>query len=94
MRLRRTIGLNEEQLDELEELVADELREPWDKGIGRPRELSLRKGTIVTVAHLRRSIVQKVLADIFDVSQRMIPEINYSTDASDKPRHETGDSHH
>lgn len=75
MRLHRTIGLDEEQLDELEALVADELPGPWDKGIGRPRELSLREAITVAVAYLRRNIAQVVLADIFDVSQRMISEI-------------------
>ena len=75
MRLHRTIGLDEEQLDELEELVADELWKPWDKCVGRPRTLSLREAIVVAVAYLRRNMVQEVLADIFDVSQRMISEI-------------------
>ena len=36
-------GLDEEQLAELEEFVAELLAEPWDKGAGRPRELTLRE---------------------------------------------------
>ena len=74
MRLHRTIGLDKEQLDELQELVEDELPEPWNKSIGRPRELSLREAITIAVAYLRRNIVQDVLADIFGVSQRMISE--------------------
>jgi len=35
-------GLDEEQLSELEYCVAELLEEPWDKGEGRPRELTLR----------------------------------------------------
>ena len=42
LRYHRTFGLNAEQLDELEERIEDILPEPWDKGIGRPKSLSLR----------------------------------------------------
>ena len=43
MRYHRTLGLDAEQLDELEELIEELLTEPWDKGIGRPKSLSLRE---------------------------------------------------
>jgi hypothetical protein len=35
-------GLDSEQLDELEWRIEDQLEEPWHKGIGRPKDLSLR----------------------------------------------------
>lgn len=43
MRFERMSGLTEEQLDELECRVAGLVEEPWDKGEGRPRELTLRE---------------------------------------------------
>ena len=41
-------GLNSEQLDELEDRVAELLGNPWDSGTGRPRELTLREAIIVS----------------------------------------------
>jgi len=41
-------GLDEEQLDELEERVAELLGKPWDKGTGRPRGLTFREALVVT----------------------------------------------
>jgi hypothetical protein len=43
LRFERMSGLDEEQLDELENRVAGLLEEPWAKGEGRPRELTLRQ---------------------------------------------------
>jgi hypothetical protein len=43
LRFDRMSGLDEKQLDELEELVADLLEEPWDKVTGRPREIVFRE---------------------------------------------------
>ena len=65
-------GLNEEQLDELEYRVATSLERPWDKGEGRPRELSLREALVVTCGYLRQNIIEDVWADIFDVDQSTI----------------------
>jgi hypothetical protein len=62
-------GLDEEQLGELECRVAELLEEPWDKGEGRPRELTLREALVVTCGYLRQNIVEDVWADIFDVDQ-------------------------
>ena len=57
MRFERMSGLDEEQLDELV-YRADELHgEPWDKGIGRPRELTLREALVVTCGYLRQHII-------------------------------------
>ena len=43
MRYHRTFGLDAEQLDELEARIEDILPDPWDKGVGRPKSLSLRE---------------------------------------------------
>jgi DDE superfamily endonuclease/Helix-turn-helix of DDE superfamily endonuclease len=52
--------------------VAELLDEPWNKGEGRPRELTLREALIVTSGYLRQNIVEEVWADIFDVAQSTI----------------------
>jgi Helix-turn-helix of DDE superfamily endonuclease len=72
LRFERTLGLSEEQLDELEYRVAELLDEPWDKGEGRPRELSLQEALIVTCGYIRQNIIEDVWADIFDVNQSTI----------------------
>jgi hypothetical protein len=68
-------GLDEEQLDELEERVAELLEIPWDKGTGRPRELTFREALVVTCGYMRQNIIEEVWADIFDVDQATISRI-------------------
>jgi hypothetical protein len=75
LRFERMSGLDEEQLDELEERVAELLEMPWDKGIGRPRELTFREALVVTCGYMRQNIVEEVWADIFDVEQSTISRI-------------------
>jgi hypothetical protein len=65
-------GLDAEQLDELEYRVAELLEEPWDKGTGRPRELTLRQALIVANGYMRNNITGEVWAEIFDVDQSTI----------------------
>src|SRR5881394_1158938 len=65
-------GLDAEQLDELEYRVAGLLEEPWDKGEGRPRELTLREALVVTCGYMRQNIIEDVWADIFDIAQSTI----------------------
>jgi hypothetical protein len=68
-------GLTPDQLGEVVSRVVRQLEEsglPWDKGSGRPRELTLREAVIVTCAYLRQNIIEEVLAEIFDVSQATI----------------------
>lgn len=72
MRLHRTTGLNAEQFAELVKLVEAELEEPWDKPIGRPRELDLVRAVAVTCGYLRQNLVEEVLGEIFDVSQSTV----------------------
>ena len=75
LRFDRISGLSEEQLDELEERVAELLEEPWDKHAGRPRELTLRESLVVTCGYARQNIVEDVWADIFEVDQSTISRI-------------------
>src|SRR5260370_3760121 len=65
-------GLDAEQLDELEELISELLEEPWDKGCGRPRELTLREALIVACGYARNNITEEVWAEIFDIAQSTI----------------------
>ena len=65
-------GLDSAQLDELEQMVSELLEGPWDKGEGRPRELTLRDALIVTCGYLRQNIIEDVWAEIFDVAQSTI----------------------
>src|SRR5712691_553972 len=59
LRYHRTFGLNAGQLDELEERIEEILPEPWDKGIGRPKSLSLREAIMVTLLYKRQHILSK-----------------------------------
>jgi len=72
LRFYRMSGLDAEQLDELEACVDDLLEEPWDKGNGRPRELTLREALIVTSGYARNNITEEIWAEIFDVDQSTI----------------------
>ena len=72
MRFDRMSGLDSAQLDELEQMVRELLEEPWDKGEGRPRELTLREALIVTCGYLRQNIIEDVLAEIFGIAQSTI----------------------
>jgi hypothetical protein len=72
LRFDRMSGLDAEQLDELEDYVAELLEEPWDKGNGRPRELTLREALIVASGYARNNITEEVWAEIFDVDQSTI----------------------
>ena len=75
MRYHRTFGLDAEQLDELEELIEELQTEPWDKGIGRPKSLSLREAIMVTLLYTRQNLMEEGIADLFDVAQSTVSEI-------------------
>ncbi len=75
MRYHRTFGLNAGQLDELEERIEEILPEPWDKGIGRPKSLSLREAIMVTLLYKRQHIIEEVIADLFGISQGTVSDI-------------------
>ena len=64
MRFDRMSGLDAEQLGELEELVTELLQEPWDKGTGRIRELTLREALIVTCGYARNNITEEIWVEI------------------------------
>jgi hypothetical protein len=61
-------GLDSEQLDELEERIATLLKNSWNSGAGRPKELTLREAIIVSSGYARRNIIEDVWAEIFDTS--------------------------
>ena len=72
MRFESMSGLGAEQLDELEDYVAELLEEPWDKGNGRPRELTLHEGLILASGYARNNITEEIWAEIFGVDQSTI----------------------
>jgi hypothetical protein len=71
----RMSGLDSEQLDELVLRIEEQLDGPWDKGIGRPKSLTLREAIIITCGYMRQNIIQEVWAEIFDTSQPVISGI-------------------
>ena len=75
MRYHRTFGLDAGQLDELEARIEDILPDPWDKGTGRPKSLSLREAIMVTLLYKRQNIIEEVIADLFGISQGTVSEI-------------------
>ena len=75
MRYHRTFGLDAEQLNELEARIEDILPDPWNKGIGRPKSLSLREAIMVTLLYKRQNMIEEVIADLFGVSQGTVSEI-------------------
>jgi hypothetical protein len=75
LRYHRTFGLDTGQLDELEARIEDILPDPWDKGIGRPKSLSLREAIMVTLLYERQNMIEEVIADLFGVSQGTVSEI-------------------
>jgi hypothetical protein len=68
-------GLDSEQLDELVWRIEEQREEPWHKGIGRPKDLSLREAVVVASGYMRQNIIQEVWAEIFDTSQPVISGI-------------------
>jgi transposase len=75
LRYHRTFGLDAEQLDELEARIEEILPGPWDKGIGRPKSLSLREAIMVTLLYKRQHMVEEVIADLFGISQATVSDI-------------------
>jgi hypothetical protein len=89
LRFDRMSGLEPEQLDELESRISNLLEEPWDKGTGRPKELTLREAIVVACGYPRNNITEEVWADIFDVDQGTISNyITFLTPIIDKATEE------
>ena len=59
MRYDRMSGLDSEQLDELVWRIENQLEEPWHKGFGRPKDLSLREAVVVACGYVRQNITQE-----------------------------------
>ena len=68
-------GLDAEQFDELVLRIEEQLDDPWDKGIGRPKGLTLRQAVVIACGYMRQNIIQHVWAEIFDTSQSVISGI-------------------
>ena len=75
MRYQRTLGLDAEQLEELHMRIEDILPEPWVKGTGRPKKLTLRQAIAVTLMYNRQNIPEEVIGDIFGVSQSVVSNV-------------------
>ena len=58
LRYDRMSGLDSEQLDELVFRIEKQLDGPWDKGIGRPRSVTLREAVIIASGYMRQNIIQ------------------------------------
>jgi hypothetical protein len=58
LRYHRTFGLDAEQLDALEKYIEEILPEPWNKGTGRPKSLSLREAIMVALLYKRQNIIE------------------------------------
>jgi DDE superfamily endonuclease/Helix-turn-helix of DDE superfamily endonuclease len=80
LRVNYTTGLSNRQLDELVARVEKRLPEPWDKGRGRKKKLSLRDAVAVTVAYLRHNSTEELLGEWWEVAQSNISDkITYLT---------------
>ena len=82
MRYDRMSGLGSEQLDELVWRIEDQLEEPWHKGIGRPKDLSLREAVVVACGYMRQNIIRKSVLR-FGWKTRVAPELDHLLDAID-----------
>src|SRR2546423_8243578 len=58
LRYDRMSGLDSEQLDELVWRIDYQLEEPWHKGIGHPKGLTLREAAVVACGYMRQNITQ------------------------------------
>ena len=68
-------GLTQSNSTSLVWRIEDQLEEPWHKGIGRPKDLTLREAVVVACGYMRQNITQEVWAEIFDTSQPVISGI-------------------
>jgi hypothetical protein len=74
LRTQRTTGLSVEQFADLCVLVREQL-EPWNKGRGRPRALSLGQAVKVTAMYYKNNVTEDVLGELHGVSQATISRV-------------------
>lgn len=72
MQSNRTIGLSDVQFDELLERVGRLI--DWDKGVGRPRSLTLAQALKATLMYFKNNITEEVIAELLFVSQGLISQ--------------------
>jgi hypothetical protein len=65
-----TTGLTAEQFDELVMRIAERIT--WDRGAGRPRELTLRQAVKATIMYFKNNITEEVIAELLFVDQSTI----------------------
>lgn len=70
MQGNRTTGLTLEQFDEL--IVRIEERVTWDRGSGRPRQLTLRQAVKATLMYFKNNITEEVIAELLFVDQSTV----------------------
>jgi hypothetical protein len=58
-------------------------KEPWDKGCGRLRELTLYEALIVTRRYARNNITEEIWAEIFDLAQSTLSRLHHLAHATD-----------
>lgn len=69
---KATTGLTGKQLDELVGRVGQRI--VWDRGVGRPRVLSLRQAVNVALTYYRRNITEEVIGELLLVDQSVISD--------------------
>jgi hypothetical protein len=72
VRTNRTIGMSQVQFGELLRRVKELVT--WDKGVGRPRGLTLAQGLKATLMYFKNNITEEVIAELLFVSQPVISE--------------------
>lgn len=70
MRSHRTVGLSRIQFSELLARVGRLI--VWDRGIGRPRKLTLAQALRITLTYVKNNITQEVIAELAGVSQSVV----------------------
>jgi hypothetical protein len=72
LRYYRTTGLILTQMQELVWRVKEELREPWNKPVGKPKSLGLYQAVEATCMYLRQNAAQEFIGDMRSTSQPTI----------------------
>jgi hypothetical protein len=72
LRYKRTLGLDDEQLEWLTERVGLLLPVVWDKGFGRPRALCLDDAVAVCLLYNRQNMTEEVIADMYGTCQSVV----------------------
>ena len=72
MRYDRMSRVDPELRIELVWRIEEQLEEPWHKGIGRPKDLSVPEAVVVASGYMRQNIIQEVWAEIFSSTSQPV----------------------